>query len=110
MEVVEFLHTVIAFYKEFSQLNGQLCPEYRDFRFRQKIRQGPNGIRMTMGQENTRNAVLVFKQIIHVGDNDIHPKLLIFWILQTCIQDKNRIVHFGNVEIFPIFSNTAKSD
>ena len=61
MEVVEFLHTVIAFYKEFSQLNGQLCPEYRDFRFRQKIRQGPNGIRMTMGQENTRNAVLVFK-------------------------------------------------
>ena len=52
---------VIAFDKEFSQLNGQLCPEYRDFRFRQKIRQGPNGIRVTMGQENTRNAVLVFK-------------------------------------------------
>ena len=61
MEIVEFLHTVIAFYKEFSQLNGQLGPEYRDFRFRQKIRQGPNGIRMTMGQENARNAVLVFK-------------------------------------------------
>ena len=61
MEVVEFLHTVIAFYKEFSQLNGQLGSEYRDFRFRQKIWQGPNGIRMTMGQENTRNAVLVFK-------------------------------------------------
>ena len=61
MEIIEFLDTIIAFDKEFSQLNGQLCPEYRDFRFRQKIRQGPNGIRMTMGQENTRNAVLVFK-------------------------------------------------
>ena len=61
MEVIEFLHTVIAFYKEFGQLNGQLCPEYRDLRFRQKIRQSPNGIRMTMGQENTRNAVLIFK-------------------------------------------------
>ena len=61
MKVVEFLHTVIAFYKEFSQLNGQLCPEYRDFRFRQKIRQGPNRICVTVGQENTRNAVLVFK-------------------------------------------------
>ena len=61
MEVVEFLHTVIAFDKEFSQLNGQFCPEYRNFGFGQKIRQGPNGIRVTMGQENTRNAVLVFK-------------------------------------------------
>ena len=61
MEIIEFLDTIIAFYKEFSQLNGQLCPEYRNFRFRQKIWQGPNGIRMTMGQENTRNAVLVFK-------------------------------------------------
>ena len=63
-----------------------------------------------MRQKDTRNPLLVFKQIVHVGNDIIHTQLLIFWVLQPNIQYKNGIIHFGNVEVFTIFTYAAQSN
>ena len=65
---------------------------------------------MTVGQKDTCNPVFIFKQIIHVGNDYIYSQLLIFWVLEPSIQYKNGIIHFGDIEIFPILTNATQSN
>ena len=73
MEIIEFLNCVISLDKEFGQLNGQLRAKYRHLGFSQEIRQSTNGIRMTVGQEDPSDTVTVFKKVVHIWNDHIHP-------------------------------------
>ena len=110
MEIVEFLNCIVIFNKKLGQLNRQFWSKNRHLSICQKIRQSTNRIRVPVCQKDTRNPLLVFKQIIHVGNDIIHTQLLIFWVLQPNIQYKNGIIHFSNVEIFTIFTYAAQSN
>ena len=110
MEIIELLNRIVIFNKKLSQLNRQLRTENWHLSICQKIRQSTDRICVPVRQKNTRNPLLVFKQIVHVGNDIIHTQLLIFWVLQPNIQYKNGIIHFGNVEIFTIFTYAAQSN
>ena len=73
MEIIEFLNRIISFNKEFCQLNGQLRAKYRYLGFSQEIRQSTNGIRMAVGQEDPSDTVAIFKKVVHIWNNDVHP-------------------------------------
>ena len=110
MEIIELLNRIVVFDKKLGQLNRQLRTENGHLSICQKIRQSTNRIRVSVRQKDTRNPLLIFKQIVHVGNDIIHTQLLIFWVLQPNIQYKNGIIHFGNVEIFTIFTYAAQSN
>ena len=108
MEVIEFLGGRIIFDHQLGQLDGQMGAKYRHLDLFQEIGQGPDGIRMAMAQEDSRHPAFVFHQVIKVGNNHIHTQLLIFWVLQPSIQDKNAVLDLGDVEIFPILPHTTQ--
>ena len=110
MEIIELLNRIVVFDKKLGQLNRQLRTENGHLSICQKIRQSTNRIRVSVRQKDTRNPLLIFKQIVHVGNDIIHTQLLIFWVLQPNIQYKNGIIHFSNVEIFTIFTYAAQSN
>ena len=108
MEVIEFLGGCIIFDHQLGQLNGQMGTKDWHLDLFQEIGQGPDGIRMAMAQEDSRHPALVLHQVIKVGNNDIHAQLLIFWVFEPSIQDKNAVLDLSNVEIFTILPHTAQ--
>ena len=72
MEVIEFLNRIISFDKEFGQLNGQLRTKHRHLSLCQKIRQGTNSIRMSVGQKDPSDTIAIFKKVVHIWNDDIN--------------------------------------